>query len=138
MVIPAERRVKILPIIGGGLSPAPTLILACCAGSCVLQMAVLYFHCAGLGSGFCCLLVFFFLSLSLPEVGDHLSATRGTRIDVQHSLGIQFLLHFKLQGQLGRNQCQSCQEWKHETNSPHAGCSVKHRDKGRTGAEIIP
>lgn len=64
-------------------------------------------------------------------VEDHLSATRRTRIDVQHSLGIQLLLHFKLQGQLGKNPCQSCQARKHETNSPRSGCGVKHRDKGQ-------
>lgn len=62
---------------------------------------------------------------------DHLSATRRTRIDVQHCLGIQLLLHFKLQGQLGRNLCQSCQAQEHETNSPPRGCGVKHQDKGQ-------
>lgn len=90
-------------------------------------MVVLYFRWAGLDSGFCCLLVF---PLS-RGVGVHLSATRRTRIDVQHSLGIQLLLHFKLQGQRGRNSCQSCQAQKHETNSPRRGCVVKHRDKGQ-------
>lgn len=52
--------------------------------------------------------------------------------DVPRSLGIQLLLHFKLQGQLGRNRCESCQAWKHETNSPRRGCGVKHRDKEQT------
>lgn len=37
--------------------------------------------------------------------------------------GIQRLLHFKVQGQLGR-------DLKHKTNSPRRGCGVKHQDKG--------
>ena len=72
-----------------------------------------------------------FSPLSRGGVGDHLSATTRTCINEQHNLGIQLLLHFKLQGQLGRNPCQSCQARKHETNSPRRGCGVKHRDKER-------
>lgn len=71
-------------------------------------------------------------------VGDHLSATTRTCINVQHSLGIQLLLHFKLQGQLGRNPCQSCQVRKRETNSPRRECGVKHRDKERKSRHESP
>lgn len=112
----------------GGTKPSPAFILAHFSRSLGFHTTALYLRWDGLDSSSRLLLVFVFNS---QWTEDRLSAATRTHIDVHHSLGIPLLLHFKLQGQLGRNLCQSCQAEKHKTNSPRRGCSVTHRDKGR-------